>query len=89
MEDTDLFEYFSKYGEVENAVVLDRSSEQGANRYGFVTFSTSSQASVKKLLQEIDQKELTVTGGRTLTVGPARQKTWNKYGGEREQLKIV
>ena len=89
MEDPDLFDYFSKYGEVEKAVVLDRSSEQGANRYGFVTFSTSSQASVKKLLQEIDQKELTVTGGRTLTVGPARQKTWNKYGGEREQLKIV
>lgn len=81
MQDNDLNEYFAKYGDVEHAVVIDKSNDQGPNRYGFVTFKAGSVATVKKLLYEIDPAELTVTGGRTLTLGPARQKHWGRPGG--------
>jgi len=80
MVEHELNEYFSKYGEVENVTVIDRSNETVSNRYAFVTFTSNSVASVKKLLHEVDPKELTVTGGRTLTVGPARQKQYPRGG---------
>ena len=45
-------------------------------RYGFITFKACSVGAVRKLLHDTDATELTVRGGRTLTVGPARQRKY-------------
>jgi len=81
MDENQLHEYFTKFGQVEHVTIIDKSYTQqySTNRYGFITFRSCSLHAVKKLLYNTDPQELKVQGGRTLTVGPAK-KGRNKYG---------
>ena len=80
MNENQLHEYFTKFGQVEHVTIIDKSYTQqySTNRYGFITFRSCSLHAVKKLLYNTDPQELKVQGGRTLTVGPA--KKGRKYG---------
>ena len=81
MNEEQLHQYFTRFGQVEHVTIIDKSSfchQYTTNRYGFITFKSCSLHAVKKLLHNTDPVDLKVQGGRTLTVGPA--KKGRKFG---------
>ena len=89
MNEEQLHQYFTKFGQVEHVIIIDKSSfshQYATNRYGFITFKSCSLHAVRKLLFNTDPSELKVQGGRTLTVGPAkkgRKNGLNNWAGGR------
>ena len=47
MSEPELFSYFSKFGEVDNAIIIDKSTAYNTNRYGFITFKAGSAGAVR------------------------------------------
>ena len=80
MNEQDLANYFSRYGNVEHVTVIDKTTNLNVNRYGFITFSPCSVGAVNTLLHHTDPAELVLPGGRTLTIGPAKQKLRQRPG---------
>jgi len=88
MSEQALFEFFSHFGKVEEAIIRGSNRYQGgvgyesvANIYGFITFSPSSSHIVKKLIRDTDPSELVLEDGTQLRVRPAVHQKRNNYGG--------
>jgi len=76
----DLFHFFAKFGQVEHVGVITIGGY--TKGYGFVTFRSTEV--VNRILNNPEKKNL-VLKGRTLCVGPARQRSstyWNRGQGQ-------
>ena len=69
IDDAQLKELFSKFGEVEEAIVIKNKFNGRSKGFGFVTFKE--EATVEKAISEMNQSEVM---GRKLVVNSARPK---------------
>lgn len=80
---TDLKNLFSKYGKVVGAKVVTNARSPGARCYGFVTMSTSEEAT--KCISHLHRTEL---HGRMISVEKAKNEPAGKKLGERKECEV-